>query len=105
MVCQIDAEHWATIISAALGLIGSGILFRFSFTLIPLMGYMSSELTRQVGTRNRTLTNWQQAGFGLLCLSFSNPNFRCTTYPPSSVASCRMYGSIEVPYGSAFSVF
>ena len=90
MVCQIDAEHWATIISAALGLIGSGILFRFSFTLIPLMGYMSSDLTRQVGTRNRTLTNWQRGGFGLLCLSFTIQIFGALLIPlhPLHLAAC-----------------
>jgi hypothetical protein len=70
MICQIDAEHWITIIAAILGLIGSAVLFWFSFTLIPLMGYTSSELTRQVSEKNKRLKNWQRVGFGFLCVSF-----------------------------------
>lgn len=70
MICQIDAEHWVTIIAAILGLIGSAVLFWFSFTLIPLMGYLSSELTRRVGEKNKSLKNWQRVGFAFLCVSF-----------------------------------
>ncbi len=66
-----SSSRWLTLIAAVLGLIGSGLLFYYSHTLVPHLGIMpgpgDNERINQINRRWRL---WQRIGFGLLTASF-----------------------------------
>jgi hypothetical protein len=61
--------------SAALGVIGTAILFLTSYVLEPLAGgvFGSDEVTEynnRIRAKNKRNRKWQKTGFVFLCLSF-----------------------------------
>ena len=67
--------HWISLASAALGALGTVILFRSSYAMEPMEGapFNSDPLmasNAEVKRRNRRRHRWQLAAIALLCLSF-----------------------------------
>jgi hypothetical protein len=71
----MDIEHWATIVSAIIGIVGTALLFFYSNTDIPFEaatwgGPETHENNEKIAAKNRSRKLKQKIGFGLLCLSF-----------------------------------
>ena len=64
--------QWLMLLSAAFGLAGSALLFAYSYSLIPPMGFLpSAEDNAEIQRTNRRWRLRQRLGFGLLCASFA----------------------------------
>ncbi len=66
---------YAGVIAAALGALGTGILFQYSYTMQPQIGSpfggpILDAHNNNIRAKNATRIRWQKVGLGLLFLSF-----------------------------------
>lgn len=71
----MNLAQYEGLASALMGLIGTVILFRSSYSLEPFEGMVwggpeVTEHNRAVRVKNAKRSTWQRVGLGFLCLSF-----------------------------------